>query len=183
MAKTDLLTSQLHEIVRSARTKDEIRERIQSLPGAVAAADGPIWIEEASIAIASAPRLDHEYRNLSTIASLKLSIAPVAELLTASAAQILVSRYVACAGERVLRVKDHPSFRANEARRQRFLSDLERLADAGYMHQAAGRGTTHWLFGEHTHAIVLDGWAALGPLREREDMFDSVRFALRSITA
>jgi hypothetical protein len=120
--------------------------------------------------------LGYERDCLEKIAGLGLSIAPaVAGWFIGNSSEVLVTSYGVCPGERLHRVARDHSFKVADAARQRFLGDLERLADAGFMHAVCARGAMHWLYSERTRWLVLDGWAALKPIKHRGDVFESVR--------
>ncbi len=133
------------------------------------------WIDNVAITSAPAGSLAFERECLTKIARLGLAIAPVvAGWFTSNGAEVLVRRYEVCPGEKLLRVATDRTFRVTAAARLRFVSDLERLADAGYMHAVSARLALRWLYSERTRWLVLDGWSALRPLKHREDLFESV---------
>ena len=169
---------QLEEIVRNARSSGDelaaIRAGIAGLAGIQM--DGVTgWIDNVSITSAMAGSLVYEHDCLAKIAGLGLAVAPVvAGWFASNGSEVLVRRYEVCPGEKLHRVAQDGTFRMTDAARQRFVADLERLADAGYMHAVSARLALHWLYSEQTRWIVLDGWAALKPLKHREDLFESI---------
>ena len=180
MAETDTL-SQVEAIVDGARGKPDelalIRAGIAAMPGHDAG-DGTHWDHEVAIGVGMGRRFDHELEALGRIRELELSVAPhVAGMFTTDRSQVIVRRYWACKGERLLKANEEP-VKLSAPASGKFREDLVRLADAGFMHAAAFRGMTYWLVGERTGTIVLDGWAALQPLRDREAMFEAIDASL-----
>jgi hypothetical protein len=177
---------QFEDMVRSVRGSANelaiIRSAIADLAG-VDVSD-TVWIDNVSISSATSGGLDYERDCLEKISGLGLSIAPViAGWFIGSASEVLVRSYDVCPRERIHCVVPDPSFKVSEAARERFLGDLERLADAGFMHAACARGGTYWRYSEQTRWIVLDAWAALKPLRRRDEMFEVVRASLAYVSS
>lgn len=169
---------QLEEIVRSARSSSDelaaLRTGIAGLEG-IQMDGGTGWIDNVSITSAIAGSLAYEHDCLAKIAGLGLTVAPVvAGWFASTRNEVLVRSYEVCPGEKLRRVAPDGTFRVTGAARQRFVADLERLADAGFMHAVSARLAMHWLYSEQTRWIVLDGWSALKPLKHREDLFESV---------
>jgi hypothetical protein len=79
---------------------------------------------------------------------------------------VLVRRYWACAGERLLPVET-TNARFREPARRRFRRDMEVLASHGLIHPYA-RGLRHWFVGDTSGTIVLNSWYALKPFSQRE---------------
>jgi hypothetical protein len=169
---------EIEDIVRSARSSinelTAIRAGIAALPG-IEMTGVTGWLENVSITTAMTGALQHERDSLASIESLGLAIAPViAGWFVGDGSEVLLRRYEVCPGEKLRRVAMDYSFTVTDVARQRFVADLGRLADAGYMHAASARAATHWLYSERTRWIVLDGWAALKPLKDRDEVFESV---------
>ncbi len=80
---------------------------------------------------------------------------------------VLVLKYSAVVAE-ARQVVDATN-RPGPAAMQRFRDELLRLADAGWMHQWAVRGTYYWRVTDRTQTLVLDDWSVLRPLDEVED--------------
>jgi hypothetical protein len=169
---------QLEDIVRDARSSNDelaaIRAGISGLVG-IQMEGVTGWLDNVSITSAMPGSLAYEHDCLTKIAGLRLAVAPVvAGWFTSNGGEVLVRRYEICPGEQLHRVAPDNTFRVTDAARQRFVADLERLADAGYMHAVSARAATHWLYSERTRWIILDGWTALKPLKHRDDLFEAV---------
>jgi hypothetical protein len=177
---------QIEHIVRAAEGQTDelaaIRAGIAALPGVVMKNDTG-WIENMSVT-ASPRGLQHEYDCLTKIQGLGLSIAPVVVgWFSTNASQVLVRRYDACPGEKLHRVATSDTFRVSATAEARFVSDLGRLADAGFMHAVCARAATHWLYSERTRIVVLDAWAALRPLEDRAEMMEAVLSDIRFVNS
>jgi uncharacterized protein len=72
---------------------------------------------------------------------------------------VVISRYAACPGERLVRVET-TSEPFREAASRRFRADMQTLIDHGLVHPFV-RGPHHWLVSSETGTLVLDSWYAL----------------------
>jgi hypothetical protein len=175
--------TQIEAIVAAARGKPDelalIRAGIEALPGTIAG-DGTHWNHEVAIAAAMGRRFDQELEALEKLRELELSVAPqVVGTWTTDRSQVIIRRYAACKGERLIKVSQEP-VKLTPAARARVREDLTRLADAGFMHPWASRGATYWRVGEQTGTIVLEAWAVLQPLHDRADLLQKLDHALAS---
>ncbi|MGC4067404.1 MAG: hypothetical protein QM784_22715 [Polyangiaceae bacterium] len=91
---------------------------------------------------------------------------PVA-LIPTREGHVSVSRYWACAGERLLPVYGSDIRLAPEAC-ARFRQEMQLLAERDMLDPYSGRGHNAWLVGERSGIIVLTHWAAFLPLLERQ---------------
>ena len=106
--------------------------------------------------------------DLTWMRDLEISAAPeVVALLPITNGYVLVSRYWACPGERLISAQTtNVKFQTDAC--PRFRRDMEVLADHGKMHPFAGRGFAHLFVGEQTGTIVMNAWSVLKPCSPRE---------------
>jgi hypothetical protein len=105
---------------------------------------------------------------LKQIEPLNLALAPVvAAVFSTDERDVLVLRYWAIPGEQ--RLAFDPAHKPGEPARRRFRDELLRLADAGWMHAWATRGTLYWRVGSKTETMVLDEWSVLQPIEDIDD--------------
>lgn len=103
-------------------------------------------------------RLEASLRELEPF---KITPAPVvAASFAGRETQVVVLRYWACVGENLAKL-DAPLDTIPRDARVRFRDDLRRMAEAGYMHPFAHRGTLYWRRSDTTSTIVLASWLAL----------------------
>jgi hypothetical protein len=166
-------------LVQSARGQaDELASVYDRLAAELPAGSCEPWVckvDEYVIELGLGPtRFVSEIEALRTVFPLGLAIAPrIAGVYSTDECQVLVKRYGACPGERLRRVYDS-DVQFDAAQRSAFRRDLDRLADAGYMHGGAHRGVGYWLYGESSKTLVLGNWEMLRPLESRVAVFESI---------
>lgn len=148
----------IHAVLREIRALPNIEE----LDGPLAFRSGDVEIQVGLIA-----NLEKAKKSLDEVRSLKLSIAPevVAHLPFSGAESVLVTRYAACEGERLLPVRPSAPGQGSisEASRERAKKDLLRLSERGLIHPWAARGFAPWLVSSESKTLVLSGWTELRP--------------------
>jgi uncharacterized protein len=143
--------SKFHEVLASLRDVTGI----ESLKGLA------FRYDEFAIRVGSSQSMEAIAASLAQVAAFALSIAPsVVEIVPLDAFDsVLVTRYAACAGERLAGIETTAApFR--EAASERFRADMQKLVDHGLVHPYA-RGEFHWLISSETGTLVLDSWEAL----------------------
>lgn len=102
---------------------------------------------------------------LRLIEPLKISPAPtVAGIFSTEECDVLVSRYWACPGDVRVPLGSMPLL--PESTRRRFRDDMIKLAEAGYMHAYATRGTSYWRVGRESNVLVLEDWLVLQAIED-----------------
>jgi len=163
----------------SARSDEPIRMRlwdaISKLPGTDASGLRSLRWFEYDISIETRADADAEAEILAWLRSLEIAAAPeVAATIPCGGRCVLVRRYWACPGERLVQAStEGPPFRA--AAWTRFRSDMAKLVATGKMHPYA-RGFAHLLVGETSGTILLDSWFVL-----RTGTPDEQRYFLETI--
>jgi len=108
--------------------------------------------------------LDEQVQKLSQVAPLDLTIAPVVvDLLPVDAERrrgVLVTRYLACEGERLRSTDDLPPD-VPQSSFDRFYADVEKLAENGFLHPLV-RGWYHVLVSSESKTLVMDDWLVSG---------------------
>jgi hypothetical protein len=181
------LIEEIEQIVAretSSRAEHEvwrIGQAIAALPGVATRGLLERSYLEYVIQIGRGDALKNECAVLTWVRPLELAAAPeVAALLPITNGHVLVRRYWACAGERVLPVETtNAAFR--EPARRRFRQDMDVLAAHDKIH-AYARGIRHWFVGETSGTIVLNSWFALKPCSEpeRDELFEWIDDLLAS---
>lgn len=144
-----------------------ILQAISDLPGMDAGDALERRYFEYDIEVQSQPAVDQEVRILASIRSLALAAAPeVAAVIPFGTGSVIVRRYAACAGERLVPA-ELTDGRFDVAARERFRQDMAALAASGRVHTYA-RGLAHWFVSDRTHAIVLNRWVACEPTDPEE---------------
>jgi hypothetical protein len=125
--------------------------------------------EELQIQIGMRGRFARTIERLKQIEPLRLSVAPVvAAVFSADESDVLVLRYWAIPGEQRLAFdREH---QPTDTARHRFRDDLTKLADAGWMHAYALRGTLYWRVTSKTGTMVLDDWQVLQPIEDEDEI-------------
>jgi len=125
--------------------------------------------EELQIQIGMRGRFARMIERLKQIEPLALSVAPVvAAVFSTDESDVLVLRYWAIPGEQRLPFdRDH---QPTDAARHRFRDDLRKLADAGWMHAYALRGTLYWRVASKTETMVLEEWGVLTPIENKDEI-------------
>ncbi len=86
---------------------------------------------------------------------------------------LMVRRYWACPGEKLIRLRDS-GVTLNKEARERFVADMQRLFDHGKLYPYI-RGDAHWLVSEKTGVIVLSPWLlADAEPKKWEDHFGAI---------
>jgi hypothetical protein len=125
--------------------------------------------EELHIQIGMRGRFARMIDRLTQIEPLKLGVAPVvAAVFSTDESDVLVLTYRAIPGEQ--RLAFDPAHQPADAARRRFREDLMKLADAGWMHEYALRGTLYWRVGSKTGTMVLDDWQVLEPIEDKDKL-------------
>jgi hypothetical protein len=125
--------------------------------------------EELRIQIGMRGRFARMIERLRQIEPLKLGVAPVvAAVFSTDESDVLVLRYWAIPGEE--RLAFDPAHKPGDAARRRFREDLMKLADAGWMHEYALRGTLYWQVGSRTGTMVLWEWQVLEPIENKDEI-------------
>lgn len=161
-----------------------IGQAIAALPGVTARGHLERSYFEYVIQIGRGDVLSNEASVLTRLRPLDLAAAPeLVALIPTTHGHVLVRRYWACAGERVVPVEDSDA-KFTAAARQRFRRDMEELAAHGLIHPYA-RGLRHWLIGETSGTIVLNSWLAVTAFtpRERDELFGWIDDLLASRAA
>jgi hypothetical protein len=119
---------------------------------------------EYEVHVAVARGIERMLHSLRQIESLGLSCAPVVvgSHETPDGLGILVQRYAACAGERLLPVVESLGPYPHAAK-ARILEELRRLRAAGLWHSYAHLGLDYWMRAERSGTLVLSDWSALSP--------------------
>lgn len=164
-------------VARETRTRAQhevwrIGQAIAALPGVESRGHLERSYFEYVLQIGRGDALQNEAAVLAQLRPLGLAAAPeVAALIPISDGHVLVRRYWACPGERLLPAET-TSARFRDAARRRFRHDMEVLAANGLIHPYA-RGLRHWFVAETSGAIVLNAWYAVKPYtqRERDELF------------
>lgn len=125
--------------------------------------------EELQIRIGMRGQFAQMVERLKEIESLRLSPAPiVAGVFSTDEQDVLVVKYWACPGEQRLPFDSAPDPGDNAMRR--FRDDLLKLADAGWMHAYATRGTLNWRVSSKTHLVVLEDWFVMKPIEDKANV-------------
>ena len=125
--------------------------------------------EELQIRIGMRGQFGTMIERLKQLESLKISPAPVvAAVFPTDESDVLVLKYWACPGEQ--RLAFEPNRQPAEPVRRRFRHDMLKLADAGYMHAWATRGTLYWRTSSKTETIVLENWLVLQPIENKDEV-------------
>ena len=155
-----------------------VRE-LAALPGAVPSASLGVRCDEFEVTLGQLDYHEQTISVLESIRSLGLVCAPdVVECIPFSEHRydgVLVVRYAACPGERLVRAKATTApFRADAAKR--FIAEMDLLAARGKVHPYA-RGLTHWLVSSETGTLLLESWSVLRDASEgeRKEMGEIIR--------
>jgi len=125
--------------------------------------------EELQIQIGMRGRFVRMIERLKEIEPLKLGVAPVvAAVFSTDESDVLVLRYWSIPGEQ--RLAFDPAHKPGDPARHRFRDDLLKLADAGFMHEYAMRGTLYWRVGSKSGTIILEEWSVLEPIENRDEL-------------
>ena len=125
--------------------------------------------EELQIRIGMRGQFAPMIERLKQLEPLKLSPVPVvAAVFSTDESDVLVLKFWACSGEQ--RLAFDPKRPPAEPVRRRFRDDMVKLADAGYMHTYATRGTLYWRVGSATETIVLEDWQAIQPIENKHEV-------------
>lgn len=125
--------------------------------------------EDLQIQIGMRGRFARMIERLKQIEPLKLGVAPVvAAVFSTGESDVLVLKYWAIPGEE--RLAFDPARKPGDAARRRFREDLMKLADAGWMHEYALRGTLYWRVGSRTETMVLEEWRVLEPIENKDEL-------------
>jgi hypothetical protein len=151
------------------RLHHEIGRAISELPGIENLGGVHFRYDEYDIHVSSLWHPASNAEELSSMREFALTSAPeVVSLLKAGErGAVLITRYAACAGEKLLPVRDMWVTFGEEARR-RFLRDMQTLIERGLHHPYAARGFYHWYVSSRTGTIVLDSWSAVRPCEPAE---------------
>ena len=153
----------------SPREHSLIHEGLNSLVGTRGLVTNVYESGEYAILTALHNSLARLVTRLRELEPLKISAAPVvAATFAASETQVVVLRYWACVGESLTKL-DAPLDTIPREARVRFRDDLRRMAEAGYLHPFAHRGTQDWRRSDKTSTIVLVHWLALLPIAEWDE--------------
>ena len=175
----------------SASTSSEqlrwrIRAAISKLPDAISSDNLTSRWFEYEIDVRDQRNVNDEAEILTWLRSLDISAAPeVAAMIPIRGQEcVLVRRYWACPGERLLVPDPLDSETWPEAARMRFLRDMERLAEHGKVHPWA-RGDAHVYVSDRSGTILLNTWSVLksGTSDEQHDFLRSINFKLLRRTA
>ena len=90
---------------------------------------------------------------------------------------MVVLRYRACPDEQRVAIKSPIEATAEDVRR-RFRDDIERLANAGFMHDYVIRGTSYWRQGAKSDTYVLEDWINLVPVEDAAKMIKRLSMML-----
>lgn len=186
------ITDEIQTIVaiESARTCQEplrwrIYHAIAQLANAEAHELSAIRWFEYEIDTSDRATADREAELLAWLRSLDIAAAPeVAAAIPFGANEcVMVRRYWACPGERLVIPDDIAGAPWPEAARTRFRQDMAKLADHGKIHPYA-RGFAHMYLSDRSGTIVLNTWPVLcsGNERERQDFLASIDFQLQQRT-
>jgi hypothetical protein len=125
--------------------------------------------EDVQIAIGGRGRFARVVERLTRLEPLKLGPAPVvAALFSTNEVDVLVLKYWAVPGEQRLALD--PAHQPSAEARRRLRDDLLKLANAGWMHEYAQRGTLYWRVGSKTGTVVLEDWTALEPIEDKDQV-------------
>jgi hypothetical protein len=125
--------------------------------------------EELRLQIISRGGFSRMIDRLKAIEPLKLGLAPVvAAVFSANEHDVLVLKYWAIPGEQ--RLAFDGAHRPAEPARRRFRDELLKLADAGWMHEWATRGSEYWRVGSKTETMVLEEWTVLQPIEDKDEV-------------
>lgn len=161
-----------------------IRDAISRLPGIDHQEFQALRWLEYDIDISANTSANTEAEILRWLRSLEIVAAPeVAATISFEGGDcVLVRRYWACPGERLLpaRVTQGP-FR--EAARMRFRKDMEKLVEHGKVHPYA-RGLSHMLVGETSGTLLLNAWAIFrsGTPHEQKELLETIDLLLATRT-
>ena len=141
------------------------------------------WFEY-EIAVGVHTSIDVEAEILAWLRPLEIAAAPeIAAIIPFRTNSVLVRRYWACPGERLL--VPEPTSKATwpEAARFRFRRDMGRLVEHGRVHPWA-RGFAHMYVSETSETILLNAWAVVKPgtSEEQADFLESIDFQLERRT-
>jgi hypothetical protein len=168
------------------RLRWRIREAVSKLPDAISADRQTSRWFEYEVDVCDQRPADDEAEILTWLRSLDIGAAPeVAAIIPIRGQEcVLVRRYWACPGERLL--VPHPLDGSSwpEAARVRFLRDMEHLTEHGKVHPWA-RGYAHMYVSERSGTILLNTWSMLksGTPDEQHDFLHSIKFKLLRRTA
>lgn len=110
---------------------------------------------------------------LKAIEPLRLRLAPVvAAVFSGNENDVIVLRYWAIPGEQRIAFDQVPAPAASA--KERFRDELLKLADAGWMHEYAMRGTLYWRVSSKTETMVIEGWNVLSPIEDKNDVIAKI---------
>jgi hypothetical protein len=135
---------------------------------------------EYAIDVCSRESAEDEAAILAWIRPLEIVAAPEIEAVIPFADEdcVLVRRYWACPGERLLPARETRG-PFHEATRMRFRKDMEKLMERGKLHPYA-RGLSHVLVSQETGTLLLNRWDMVraGTSREQKDLLESIDMQL-----
>jgi hypothetical protein len=160
-------------VVEGARgTTDELMAIIEGLTPLATQSPSSHAIfdhDDVQIRIGMRGQFTQMVERLRSIEAMRLSPAPiVAGEFSADESVVLVVKYWACPGEQRLPFDSAPD--PGDAAMRRFRDDLLKLADAGWMHPYATRGTLSWRVSSTTGMVVLDNWFVMKPIEDKANV-------------
>lgn len=159
---TELVTRAIAGSVRSDHDRFlDVLAALRGVPWIDASDDPTFRCNEYEIRVGSTASVQEELDALASIAGLALGAAPevVRAIAVSGRTSVLITRYRACPGERLLRADEtHGPF--GEAARRRFRDDMQKLVDHGLVHPYA-RGLVHWLVSSETGHLMLEQWIVI----------------------
>lgn len=148
--------------------RDFIETRLERRSGSLMHAEG-IDIETMKYAASEAENAMYAW-----LRSLSISAAPeVIATHRFGDSCLVVRRYWACPGERLLKLSGS-DLKLHEEARRRFAADMQRMFEQGKLYPYI-RGDAHWLVSEKTGVIVLSPWLLIDAVPKKwEEHFGAI---------
>jgi hypothetical protein len=171
--------------ISDERAELRIRDALTQLPDM-----GPLKLQtmrwfEYEISVCHRATVAEETPILTWLRMLDIAAAPelAASIPFGDQSCVLVRRYWACPGERLVIPNAIAGAPWLETARTRFRDDMTKIAAHGKVHPYA-RGFAHMYLGERTGVVLLNTWSVLkvGNAREQRDFLEAIDFQLQRRT-